>query len=165
MPLTLERASASDAPEIAAMRTRVADDLTQRFGHGHWSNASNERGVLFVMKRGAVYIARRRAAIIATLTLTRVKPWAIDKTYFTPVKSPLYLIAMSVAVELQRTGLGREAMTEADRLAREAKANAIRLDAYDTPAGAGPFYAGCGYTEMGRTTYRDVPLIYYERLL
>ncbi len=33
------------------------------------------------------------------------------------------------------------------------------------PAGAGPFYALCGYSEMGRTTYRDTPLIYYEMLL
>ena len=30
-------------------------------------------------------------------------------------------------------------------------------------AGAGPFYEKCGFTEMGRVTYRITPLIYYER--
>ena len=40
-----------------------------------------------------------------------------------------------------------------------------RLDAYDSQAGAGEFYASCGWTEVGRASYRDVPLIYYELLL
>ena len=44
-------------------------------------------------------------------------------------------------------------------------AQAIRLDAFDAEAGAGLFYAKCGYAERGRVTYRNVPLIYYERLL
>jgi len=39
---------------------------------------------------------------------------------------------------------------------------AIRLDAYDAEAGAGRFYARCGYTELGRAIYRSAPLIYYE---
>ena len=32
-------------------------------------------------------------------------------------------------------------------------------------AGAGGFYARCGYTEVGRAVYRDAPLIYFELLL
>ena len=43
--------------------------------------------------------------------------------------------------------------------------NAIRLDAFDANAGAGAFYARCGYTERGRTIFRTAPLIYFERLL
>ena len=44
-------------------------------------------------------------------------------------------------------------------------ADAIRLDAYDAPAGAGDFYAKCGFREVGRATYRGVPLVYFELLL
>ena len=32
-------------------------------------------------------------------------------------------------------------------------------------AGAGEFYARCGYVERGRTVFRTAPLIYFERLL
>ena len=42
---------------------------------------------------------------------------------------------------------------------------AIRLDAFDAEAGAGGFYARCGFTEVGRVTYRKAPLMYYELLL
>jgi GNAT superfamily N-acetyltransferase len=163
--LRLELARDSDAVEIAVMRTAVADDLTARFGKGHWSSASSEAGVRYGMSRGQVFVARREEQIVATLTLQRMKPWAIDRKYFTTVKSPIYLIAMAVAVGLQRRGLGRLAMAEAERIARASRAQSIRLDAYDTPAGAGEFYAGCGYAEMGRAVYRETPLIYYERLL
>jgi len=44
-------------------------------------------------------------------------------------------------------------------------AEAIRLDAYDAPAGAGEFYERCGYEPRARVEYRDVPLIYYELVL
>jgi len=40
--------------------------------------------------------------------------------------------------------------------------DAIRVDAYDGPSGGGPFYVKCGFTEVGRTVYRGVPLVYYE---
>ena len=56
-------------------------------------------------------------------------------------------------------------MDDAVRIAREKKADAIRLDAYDAPAGAGGFYVKCGFHEVGRVIYRDNPLIYYELLL
>jgi hypothetical protein len=41
-------------------------------------------------------------------------------------------------------------------------ADAIRVDAYDAEAGAGGFYAKCGYREVGRVVYRNTPLVYYE---
>ena len=36
------------------------------------------------------------------------------------------------------------------------------LDAYDSAAGAGSFDAKCGDREVGRVTYRTVPLRYFE---
>jgi hypothetical protein len=50
-------------------------------------------------------------------------------------------------------------------VARAWPSDALRLDAYDHAAGAGPFYATCGFREVGRVTYRGVPLIYFELLL
>jgi hypothetical protein len=32
-------------------------------------------------------------------------------------------------------------------------------------AGAGPFYASCGWIEVGRAKYRNTPLVYFEHLL
>jgi hypothetical protein len=43
--------------------------------------------------------------------------------------------------------------------------DAIRLDAYDAEAGAGKFYAKCGFRERGRVVYRKTPLIYFELIL
>jgi hypothetical protein len=44
-------------------------------------------------------------------------------------------------------------------------ADALCLDAYDADAGAGGFYSKCGFTEVGRATCRNTPLIYFERLM
>ena len=59
----------------------------------------------------------------------------------------------------------RLAMEDACDVARALPAHAIRLDAYDSPAGAGDFYTKCGFRERGRVVYRGDPLIYYELLL
>ncbi len=50
-------------------------------------------------------------------------------------------------------------------VAKARPCNAFRFDAYDEAAGAGPFYARCGFREVGRVSYRGPTLIYFERLL
>ena len=114
------------------------------------------------LKASTVLVARDRGKVVATLTLATKKPWAIDVTYFTPCKKALYLINMAVHPRRQRRGIGRALVKEASRVARELKADAIRLDAYDADAGAGEFYLRCGYRHTGKKTYRGVPLVYFE---
>lgn len=164
--LSVTVATDSDAGDLALLRTEVADDLTRRFGHGHWSAAVTEKGEQRSIKTSRILIARAEdAGIIATLRLATKKPWAIDKTYFEDVPHPLYLTDMAVAPQLQRQGMGRRLLEEAKAVAAAWPADAIRLDAYDSAAGAGPFYAKCGFREVGRVTYRGVRLTYFELLL
>ena len=161
----LALATPDDVGALAALQRAVADDLTRWHGPGPWSSHGTERGVLHAMRTSQVLVARERGRIVATLRLQTKKPWAIDVSYFTRVARPLYLLSMAVAPARQRKGIGRQCLSEAARLARVGEADAIRLDAFDGLAGAGPFYARCGYAERGRATYRTVPLIYYEQLL
>ncbi|HTQ79425.1 MAG TPA: GNAT family N-acetyltransferase [Thermoanaerobaculia bacterium] len=165
MPLHLEPATAEDAPALSALHTAVAEHLTHTHGRGPWSSKTSERGILYALRTSRVFVAREGAEIVATLHLTTKKPWAIDTSYFSSCRRPLYLISMAVAPARQRLGYGRQCLVEAARLAREWPADAIRLDAFDAEAGAGPFYARCGGSEVGRVRYRETPLVYYEFLL
>jgi GNAT superfamily N-acetyltransferase len=154
-----------DAKEIAALRVAAAEDLTARFGKGFWSSVTTAKGVGLGMKRGRVLAAVSEGAIAGTLTLSTWKPWAIDKSYFMRVERPIYLTSMAVDPKLQRQGVGRALMAAAEEAVRAWPGQAIRLDAFDAEAGAGGFYAKCGYREVGRTIFRSVPLIYFEKLL
>ena len=165
MKLSFSIAASSDAPALAALHTAVAEDLTRRYGRGGWSSAMTEKGVLFGMRRSRVVIARKGKNIVGTLRLQTKKPWAIDVSYFTPVSKALYLLGMAVAPAMQRQGIGRRLLEEAAKQTRGWPADAIRLDAFDADAGAGAFYAKCGFLEVGRVTYRKSPLIYFELVL
>ena len=158
-------ATIADAAAIAAVRVAAADGLTRDFGDGHWSAHTNEASVLRDIKASRVLAIRARDQIVGTLTLQTKKPWAIDVLYFTPCRKSLYLINMAVAPDHQRLGVGRALLAEALRVARAFPADAIRLDAYDAEAGAGDFYARCGYREVGRVVYRSAGLVYYELIL
>jgi GNAT superfamily N-acetyltransferase len=103
--------------------------------------------------------------IVASLTLSTRKPWAIDAQYFHRSVRPLYLTSMAVDPRMQGKGVGRLCMEQAQRIAREWPADAIRLDAWNAEAGAGEFYRKCGYREVGRALYRKTSLIYFELLL
>lgn len=168
MKLSIREAVAADAAEVAVLRVAAAEDLTARFGQGFWSSNATEIGVLSAMKRGHVIIGTQAGTIVGTLTLSTRKPWAIDKSYFTPVRQPIYLTSMAVDPKAQGKGIGRALLTDVDTRARnwaESPGHAVRLDAFDASAGAGGFYAKCGYAERGRTVFRTAPLIYFERLL
>ena len=162
MKLSFSIAKLTDAPALAALHTSVAEELTRRHGQGAWSSKTTEKGVLFNMRHSLVVVAWRGKTIVGTLNLPTKKPWAIDVSYFTPVKRALYLTGIAVAPALQRRGIGRLLLKEAAKRARSFPAAALRLDAFDADAGAGPFYAKCGFREVGRTTYRKAPLIYFE---
>ena len=187
-------AAPKDAPAVAAPLNEAAEHLTNLYGRGHWSGQTSKRGVLpsitppvsgvrrQVTSRVLIAFAPgRRRHILGTLRLATKKPWAIDVSHFTEVKRALYLTGMAVRPGAQRQGIGRRMLEEAARMARtwpsDARSHspqAIRLDAFDTNrahdaegsgAGAGGFYAKCGYREVGRVSYRGTPLIYYEQLL
>jgi GNAT superfamily N-acetyltransferase len=165
MKRQLEIASPDDAAEVASLRRAAAEHLTGRHGQGHWSSGGTEAGALRDIRTSRVLVLRSRARIVATLRLAKKKPWAIDPTYFTRCASPIYLTNMAVAPSEQGRGVGRRCVEEAVTAARQWSGDAMRLDAYDAPAGAGPFYAKCGFREVGRVVYRKTPLVYYELLL
>jgi ribosomal protein S18 acetylase RimI-like enzyme len=161
----LAEATAADAPAIAELHTAVAERLTAEFGRGHWSSHVSEKGVLFALRTSRLFVAKHGSRVVGSLRLATTKPWAIDKSYFTKCERPLYLTAMAVEPSQQRRGIGRAMLDDAKRIARDWPGDAIRLDAYDTAAGAGEFYAKCGFREVGHAIYRLTPLIYYELLL
>jgi GNAT superfamily N-acetyltransferase len=162
MHLSLQTATVRDAAALAALHTTIAEDLTERHGPGAWSAKTSEKGVVFTMRTSRIFVAREGAEIIATFRLSTKKPWAVDASFFTACRRPLYLLSMAVTPERQRMGIGRRCIAEAVKLAAAWPADAIRLDAYDGEAGAGEFYARCGWVEKGRVTYRNAALIYYE---
>jgi GNAT superfamily N-acetyltransferase len=163
--IELQLATAADAVEIAALRNATAEKLTAKHGPGPWSGKVSDKGVLFSMRNGDVYVVKRNDCVIATLILSTKKPWAIDKKYFASAKQPLYLTAMAVAPNWQRKGIGQLCLKAGLKKCKQDGADTIRLDAYDAPAGAGPFYQKCGFVEVGRASYRNTPLIYYEMWL
>jgi GNAT superfamily N-acetyltransferase len=163
--LRFRDATPDDVPTIAALHNAAAGALTARYGVGHWSSFVTERAVLLAQRHARVRVGREGKRILTVLRLATKKPWSIDVAYFTPVKRPLYLTGMTVSVAHQGQGLGRLAVEDACTVARDWPADAIRLDAYDADAGAGRFYAKCGFRERGHVVYKGDPLVYYECLL
>jgi GNAT superfamily N-acetyltransferase len=165
MRLRFRDASADDVPAIAALHNAAAGALTARYGEGPWSALVTERSTALAQRHARVRVGRDGRKILTVLRLATKKPWAIDVSYFTPVQRPLYLTGMVVAVTHQGRGLGRLALEDARAVAAAWPAGAVRLDAYDADAGAGEFYAKCGFRERGRVVYKGDPLAYYELLL
>lgn len=166
MRVHLHEATDDDAAAIAALRMATSRQLTAKYGRGTWSFvAESEWGVRADIITSHVYVARYHGMVAATLRLATRPPWLGDIDFFTPVRTPLYLTTMSVAPRLQRRGVGSGCLQEVRRIAAEWPADAIRLDAYDAPAGAGDFYRKNGYREVRRGDYNGTPLIYFEYLL
>ena len=160
--MRIDIATPDDAVTIAAVRVAAADRLTREYGDGPWSSHTTAASVARDIKVSSVLVAREGGAIAGTVTLQKKRPWAIEAACFTPCVRALYLVNMAVRPERQRSGIGRRLLAEALLVARALPADAVRLDAYDGPAGSGEFYRRCGYAASGGTLYRGVPLLYFE---
>lgn len=165
MRVHMQLATVEDVADLVALRLAVNEHLASVHGDGYWLSRPTKRGALFGLRNSKVYVARHRKNLVATLALSKRKPWAIDTKYFSESLRPLYLTNMAVLPGWQRKGLGKSCIEEARDITTRSLGDAIRLDAYDVELGAGEFYRKCGFREVGRATYRSVPLIYFEMLL
>ena len=165
MRLTFRDARLLDVPAITGLHNAAAGALTARFGPGRWSSLVTERGTASSLRNARIRLGCGGRQVLTAVRLATRKPWAIDVSHFTPVRRPLYLTGLTVSVPHQGLGLGRRAVEDAEAVAAAWPADAIRLDAYDSPAGAGEFYRRCGFQERGQVTYKGNPLLYFELLL
>ena len=113
IPLSVSLATAADVRALASLRTAVANDLTNKYGKGHWSAPVSERGAALALRHARVLLLHDGPMLTGTLRLANKKPWAIDKTYFTDVRHAIYLTDMAVDPARQRQGLGRRLVEEA----------------------------------------------------
>jgi ribosomal protein S18 acetylase RimI-like enzyme len=130
VPLKFRDATLDDVAAIAGLQNAAPGALTA-----------------LAQRHARVRIGRDGKRILTVLRLATKKPWAVDVSYFTPVRRPLYLTGMAVSVAHQGHGLGSMALEDGCTIAEEWPADAIRLDAYDANAGAGGFYARGGLVE------------------
>jgi len=158
-------ATEGDALALKALHNAVSGAFLLRYRFGPWS-VTTETDMLLLIRNSRCIVAWSFGSIVGTLHLRTKKPWAVHIPYFTRVKKALYLTEMAVFPTMQRQGIGRMLLEEATRQARAWPAGAIRLDTFDADAGAGGFYAKCGFREVGRMRdRRGLPLIFFELLL
>ena len=163
MSLVIGVATNADAAAIAALRMAAARELTDRFGAGTWSFAAeSEAGVQAEIRSSTVLFARQAGQVVGTLRLATRNPWIGNIDFFTPCERPIFLTSMAVTPKRQRQGIGRQLLNEARRVALEMRGQALRLDSYAGPAGAGEFYLKCGFREVRRGDYNGTALIWIE---
>ena len=160
--LSFRFATQADVPELLELGLAIDADQAERFGDDRYATTLNKKAVACSLTASRTVVATRRGRIVATVKMETKKPWAIDLSYFTPACKAVYLHNVNVHPKLQRSGVGYQLMQRVKQVAKEWPVDAIRLDAYDGPSGAGPFYGKCGFTKLGHAVYRRVPLIYYE---
>ena len=164
MALSFRLANDVDVPALLKLRLAVEADQALRLNR--WSRAISEKSVARGLRSPSrVLVAKRHGRIIGALRMETRKPWAIDLRYFTPVEKAVYLHDVNVDPPLQRSGIGRQLIERAKAVARKWPVDAIRLDGYGGLSGGGPFYRKCGFIEVGRAVYRNVPLVCFEFVL
>jgi GNAT superfamily N-acetyltransferase len=162
----LRPARAGDVNGVRAIIAAAASDLTARFGEGHWSHVRAVETLRKYVEQGTLYLIETDAVTAGTLRLTDRKiPFYRGEWFAEPKAKTGYLLDMAIDPAYQRRGIGRLAMMLAENHARSCSLQAIRLDAYGGPAGAGAFYRKCGYRLVHRGAFNGIALEYFEKLL
>jgi GNAT superfamily N-acetyltransferase len=164
--VTIRKADTDDIKLVRIILAAVADDLTARFGCGHWSTVRSSGTLRKYIGNGALHVVEVGAVAVGSLKLTPRKIGFYQKSWFAvPQDAAAYLSDMAIDPAYQRRGLGRQSMEALERLAQHAGLKALRLDAYRGPAGAVPFYRKCGYAQVHEGEQNGVPLTYFEKVL
>jgi len=165
LPITLLRpAKAWDIVPIHRLRKAAAAELTRQFGEGPWSRVSLISTAERALLGRKLYTILVNDEIAGTVTLTAEPIAYFEPGWFANPASPaLYLHSMSVHPRWQRRGIGRQALLQAEDVARQKNLPFIRLDSYDGPASAAGFYEGAGYAQVTAVSGGGVKLKIYEK--
>ena len=149
---------------IHDIRAECAADLLIRHGPGHWATTSSLAYVRSEASAKSLYAVKMGSQVIATFALARKPPLFFDLEDFAFPEDPAaYLSALAVLPDFQGQGIGTWCMQQMDAITLSWDGLALRFDAYDSPAGAGPFYERCGYQPCGKFSFNKVPLVLYEK--
>lgn len=162
--LALVRLYPHQAGPAHAILAASSEELARIHGPGRWGQTVKlgafKRGVLL----RALYLATCGDEPVGTFCLARRRPSFYAPTLFAQPEAPAsYLSSMAVAPGVQRQGVGRWCLAQAERLAARQRLAYVRLDAYEGPAGAGPFYEKSGYRAVGRVPLVGAALIVFEK--
>jgi len=150
--------------QIAAIRDDSADDLTHRFGPGHWSGHSKlDRLKRELKKPRQLYLVKSGDEPVATFAIAESGPKFLRPAWFAEPEAPvMYLTALAVAPAWQGRGVGRWCMKFIRKAVADHGLKWIRFDAYNAPAGAADFYVKCGCVERRKFGFNGVGLIAFE---
>jgi ribosomal protein S18 acetylase RimI-like enzyme len=162
---SISLATRRDVPALAALHASVAREMTREFGKGGWSEYPTVAGVKRQLGASRVLVARCGGDVVGTVRLTKAQPALFDAAAFTPVAKAYYVLGLAVAPGARRRGLGRALMESAKEATLAAPMDALWLDVYDHPAGAGSFYEKCGFRKVGAVRHQQTLLIGYEWLV
>lgn len=160
------QATPGDATVSRAIRFAAAADLSARFGPGHWSQVMPLGDIEEKIGAGLLYLIEADGSPVATFALGDLRIDFYQPAWFAdPSADAGYLTDFAVLPTRQRQGIGRFALVEIEALCRSRRLSALRFDAYQGPAGAGPFYVKCGYIRRHSNEVRGVGRDYYEKVL
>ena len=81
--ISLRRAGTDDSKLVRAILTDAANDLTARFGPGHWSTARSIETLRKYADNGTLYVVESNSVAVGTLRLTDRKVGFYYKGWFT----------------------------------------------------------------------------------
>ncbi len=113
-----------------------------------------------------VYAGEESGPLVGTFTIGEAPPFPYDPERWTPGTEPAaYLNRLAVLPARQGNGLGRGAMDEVERTARDRGCRAVRFDCVATHEAGLAFYDALGYERRGSWREWAVDLVLFEKVL
>ena len=162
--LALRQLSATEVEPAHRVMREAAVDLVARHGKGPWENFTPIDTLEHMAATRFVGGVFDGAEVVAAFSLRWTAPAWYDLSLFRYPEDPAaYLFDFAVTPARQGQGIGRWCMQQIDALAIAHGCDSLRFDAYDAPAGAGPFYRKLGYHLRGHMVFNRVPLLVFEK--
>ena len=115
--IVTRKADGGDVEAVRSIRAAAADNLTARFGRGHWSLVTAVAGLRDKAEEGSLYLIERESSPVGTFMLTDEKIGFYRVEWFADANvRAAYLLDLAIHPSVQRKGLGRYAMGQAETL-------------------------------------------------
>ncbi|MCB0456691.1 MAG: GNAT family N-acetyltransferase [Flavobacteriaceae bacterium] len=165
----IRKALSSEIPLIVELTKACTQKMTSE-GIFQWNEHYPNKEVFQKdLERDELYVLISENELQGCITISTLKDEEYESIpWLTPDYCTIYIHRLAIHPKFQHQGLASQLMDFAENIAREKKANSVRLDTFSKNKRNQKFYEARGYAKLGNISFpkqSEFPFYCYELVL
>lgn len=163
----IRKAKIDDVDRIMEILKKIIDEM-HSYNNFQWDeNYPQAKDFIMDIEKGELFVSERENKIVGFICINRDEPKEYEGLNWSLNEDALVIHRMGVDTDYRKTGIGKELVGFADKLAHQSNVKYLKTDTNSLNTKAQALFQKCKYFFVGEMSFRgkEKPFYCYEKVL